>query len=454
MALGTTNITTTLVGNTIGVASRDVGTLCSSSLINKWSKYKPIIYKTTGVGITKNNIIEAKAGLSPSAQLTTLKSAITPNGIENPVDKTVAQVVSQINPYTYNPPTGGANSPYRIGDFRNYDHATTPPDSGAQNLKVYLNDFDKFVSTGQTSKSNPDNIYNWEITSPDLYTFGNVGIKMGEGTNEHVGFIGSPNAIPLPWIFANANNCRLGVAIRLKSTSNPLTSNKWIIFVGKKTLNSENEIASMLPSISTNIRMYKELINQCTSKGNMFDMVPILVENVMLSFIALEGSNGNTLQSTLTVTSSTNIYAFPSGAKNVVFNVIKDTPLPSIPGAELTYGQNGWYLATIFTGNYVQVGGSGTSNKYPVNNWAIIRPSASTKTETVTVTLRIGVISYDTGSPTMRYTDIHAQSYLIEAGQTDSANGYTFYGTMISGGPALNIYGYQGIADNYEIIIS
>ena len=452
--LPNTNLTTTLIGNELGVSSHNVRELCTSSSINKWSKWKPIIYKTTGVGITKNNIIEAKAGLSPSAQLTTLKSAITPNGIENPVNKTVAEVVSQIKPYTYNRPTGGVNSPYRMGDFRNYDHVTTPPDSGAQNLNVYLNDFDKFVSTGQTSKSDPNNIYNWEITSPNLYTFGNVGIKIGEGTNENVGFIGSPNAIPLPWIFANANNCRLGVAIRLKSTSNSLTSNKWIIFVGKKTLNSGNEIASMLPSISTNIRMYKELINQCTSNANKFDMVPILVENVMLSFIALEESAGSTLQSMLTVTSSTNIYAFPSGAKNVVFNVIKNTPLPSIPGAELTYGQNGWYLATIFTGNYVQVGGSGSSNKYPVNNLAIIRPSASTKTETVTVTLRIGVISYDTGSPAMRYTDIHAQSYLIEAGKTSSANGYTFYGTIVSGGPALNIYGYQGIADNYEILIS
>lgn len=452
--LPNTNLTTTLIGNELGVGSRNVRELCTSSSINKWSKWKPIIYKTTGVGITKNNIIEANAGLSPSAQLTTLKSAITPNGIANPVNKTVAEVVSQINSYTYNPPTGGVNSPYRMGDFRNYDHVTTPPDNGAQNLNVYLNDFDKFVSTGQTSNSDPYNIYNWEITSPNLYTFGNVGIKIGEGTNENVGFTGSPNAIPLPWIFANANNCRLGVAIRLKSTNNSLTSNKWIIFVGKKTLNSGNEIASMLPSISTNIRMYKELINQCTINENKFDMVPILVENVMLSFVALEGSNGNTLQSMLTVTSSTNIYAFPSGAKNVVFNVIKDTTLPSIPGAELKYGQNGWYLATIFSGNYTQVGGSGSSNKYPINNWAIIRPNASTKTETVTVTLRIGIISYDTGSPAMKYTDIHKQSYLIEAGKTSSANGYTFYGTIVGGGPSLNIYGYQGIADNYEILIS
>ena len=62
MALGTTNITTTLVGNTLGVASRDVGVLCSSSLINKWSKNKPVRYNTTSA-ITDSQRKEVYYGL-------------------------------------------------------------------------------------------------------------------------------------------------------------------------------------------------------------------------------------------------------------------------------------------------------------------------------------------------------------------------------------------------------
>ena len=42
MALGTTNISTTLVGTTLGTSSRDVGTLCTHPNINPLSKYKPV----------------------------------------------------------------------------------------------------------------------------------------------------------------------------------------------------------------------------------------------------------------------------------------------------------------------------------------------------------------------------------------------------------------------------
>ena len=41
MALGTTDITTTLVGNTIGNSSRNVGVLCTASQINPLSRYRP-----------------------------------------------------------------------------------------------------------------------------------------------------------------------------------------------------------------------------------------------------------------------------------------------------------------------------------------------------------------------------------------------------------------------------
>ena len=106
MALGTTNITTTLVGTTIGSASRDVGTLCSSPLINKWSKNKPVSYPTLG-GITDAERKLANYGFD----------------IANMV-KTDAVSAASIN-WNYLKPLGGANSPYRLGDFRSYDHTAT-----------------------------------------------------------------------------------------------------------------------------------------------------------------------------------------------------------------------------------------------------------------------------------------------------------------------------------------
>lgn len=115
MALGTTNITTTLVGQTIGVASRDVGVLCSSPLINKWSKYKPVIYPTISTTGNWWKAVDGNCGLSIPEYLNinNLVTAIT-NGVT----------------WAYNKPTGGASSPYRLGDFRGYAHDAYIPFEG------------------------------------------------------------------------------------------------------------------------------------------------------------------------------------------------------------------------------------------------------------------------------------------------------------------------------------
>lgn len=98
MALPNSNISTTLVGNTLGSSSRDVGTLCTHPNINKWSKWKPVRSSKTEP-LTVTDIENLKSGL-------------------NRVDMYEVE---------YLKPTGGATSPYRIGDFRNYNHAAIPP---------------------------------------------------------------------------------------------------------------------------------------------------------------------------------------------------------------------------------------------------------------------------------------------------------------------------------------
>ena len=101
MALGTTNISTTLVGTTLGTSSRDVGTLCTHSAINKWSRYKPVngeyLHPTCGFIIP-----------------------YTTN--QRPTD--LRQTT-----WTYDKPQGGVQSPYRLGDFRQYDHNVKYADS-------------------------------------------------------------------------------------------------------------------------------------------------------------------------------------------------------------------------------------------------------------------------------------------------------------------------------------
>lgn len=112
MALGTTGINTTLVANTIGVGSNDVGTLCTSTNINKWSKWKPIRYNTlTGITLP---------------QLTS-----TLYGLTIPSYTSLSLIIVAINAgvtWEYAKPQGGDSLEYyRSGDFRNYEHTATKP---------------------------------------------------------------------------------------------------------------------------------------------------------------------------------------------------------------------------------------------------------------------------------------------------------------------------------------
>ena len=107
MSLGTTNISTDLVGTTLGTSSRDVGTLCTHTAINKWSKWKPIRYNTVS-GITSTILSNVNFGLVPASTSTNYAA--------------IAGVKS-----AYNKPRGGDyNEPYRLGDFRNYNHSALP----------------------------------------------------------------------------------------------------------------------------------------------------------------------------------------------------------------------------------------------------------------------------------------------------------------------------------------
>ena len=126
MALGTTNISTTLVGTTLGTSSRDVGTLCKHSAINAYSKRKPVVYSevsptgewwkaryNTSEEITKSG----DYGLRPPAPQVT-------DSVSFVKDKVIAACASV---WTYRKPQGTFNEPFRLGDFRSYTHEEVVP---------------------------------------------------------------------------------------------------------------------------------------------------------------------------------------------------------------------------------------------------------------------------------------------------------------------------------------
>lgn len=115
MALGTTGITTAAVGTALGTSSRDVGTLCTHSAINKWSKKKPVSYAKSS-GLTDAEFKLANYGLSTSYFSTSNTAKALLTAAQNGTDF-----------YPYIKPSGGSNSPYRLGDFRGYNHSAVAP---------------------------------------------------------------------------------------------------------------------------------------------------------------------------------------------------------------------------------------------------------------------------------------------------------------------------------------
>lgn len=104
------------IKNCFGLSTNDLGTLITKANINVWAKYKPTVYpspfpddwykakdRNYGINITVNNRVSSWNAL-------------------------VAEYSKANNGYTniYNRPTGGADAPYRLGDFRGYNHNAKP----------------------------------------------------------------------------------------------------------------------------------------------------------------------------------------------------------------------------------------------------------------------------------------------------------------------------------------
>lgn len=104
--LGTYNISVTLVKSTLGAGTNDIGTLCKHENINMWSKWKPI--RCNGITLTEDALKSNNYGIKITQDFLNLPSVI-------PLRK-----------WEYMRPAGGASSPYRLGDFRNYAHNSRP----------------------------------------------------------------------------------------------------------------------------------------------------------------------------------------------------------------------------------------------------------------------------------------------------------------------------------------
>ena len=116
MALPNTNISVAMVKAELGAATNDVGQLCIHPSVNKWSRWKPVRH---------NSVVPITEGQLQS----------TNYGLDFPIFSNVQAYISHLTSFAgdrsvdwdYLPPTGGASSPYRLDDFKNYDKDAVSP---------------------------------------------------------------------------------------------------------------------------------------------------------------------------------------------------------------------------------------------------------------------------------------------------------------------------------------
>lgn len=94
--------------------------ICSNihGKINKWARHKPVRYQSTS-HLTEAQFDEVNYGL-----------AVSTTRYTDPITAATTEA------YVYQPPTGGASSPYRIGDFDKYLHSALAPCRGAGDFEI------------------------------------------------------------------------------------------------------------------------------------------------------------------------------------------------------------------------------------------------------------------------------------------------------------------------------
>ncbi|MBQ7855001.1 MAG: hypothetical protein IJ352_08305 [Muribaculaceae bacterium] len=168
MPLPSTNITTSLVTNKLHETTTDVGSLCKSDKINMWSKWKPIA--TTATTLTTEELVNKNYGI-------TIITATTP-----------LLLLSAINDNNnvganYNKPIGGSVAPFRLGDFRNYNHNADIPvvpfynDGDVENIGNVSASYSKQITTLTPSPNE------WSIGVNDLYPQMNRGLAIYDESN-------------------------------------------------------------------------------------------------------------------------------------------------------------------------------------------------------------------------------------------------------------------------------
>lgn len=400
----------------------------SGAKINKWSLKKPVVFPSTAA-VTLDNIKSKYCGLTPMSNDALLKGCANYEG-GTPANNDVAAVEAAQKEWAYAPPTGGANSPYRLSDFRGYNTSAQVPDSGWRDFELKKDDLNTYANTGIESEGTG---FDWHVKN----TFGTLpyfNLKFDAPSSAVVGSAGNVE-IPITYIvgdkLVSSELWRIAFAVYIPTLT---TTGKWQLFTSRKTLKSATstaDIAELIPSLATNTHAASQMFS---SNLKSFKAIPCLVKNAKITLIS--GNSPGILKSSIAlVSSSTVVYSMPSGQKSITIN-IKDSAsdAPSVPGMHTEgYSKNRqWVIGIVSTGY------TGSPYYRNIAGVLVAKTSAITADTLVTVSFKYTHMTDVASGKTETLDKYFSQT--VKAGTTTTVNGNEFFGTYaITPSPGTSI---------------
>ncbi len=119
----------------LGISATDLATWCTSEAVNKWAKWKPVVFNKIAQ-LTAENFLNANYGIdlipswSRADYMFNFLFASQSDRQSNTnwwPDCDVQKQALSLEYWIWQPPTGGSTSPYRMTDFENYYHEAEAP---------------------------------------------------------------------------------------------------------------------------------------------------------------------------------------------------------------------------------------------------------------------------------------------------------------------------------------
>lgn len=240
-------VNTTDVGTILKNSSHTLSVLCKAPTINKWSKYKPVKYplaNTSGFP----DWYKANDGFCGFDV-----------GWAQASDPSLTNIVNAYKKGTwnYNPPTGGASAPYRIGDFKGYDNNAVPFLESRINKGSILE-----VNVMSSNALTLFVYYNDNASSVQISDFGNAAVGLDRSHLAASLYNGNPlensTATRLQTVISDDPVDRRGT-VTFNFTQNDIGTTRWVMLFLASTTVSNN---MCIPYNDSNYFLFKVNITQ------------------------------------------------------------------------------------------------------------------------------------------------------------------------------------------------